>query len=122
MERYLLHKYSPGHRCKTSMRDLKEKVTPKAADNLFYTFKDQKYNLYKVLTVMDRMEVYAQELNVIEKVFSRHPELPFGSVGVFKDLGCLTIKKVIKMEDVAGKLIKVDNLYMTAPRNVLTEK
>ena len=104
------------------MRDLKEKVTAKSADNLIYTFKDQKYNLYKVLTVMDKTEVFAQELNVIEKVFPRQPELPFGSVGVFKDLGCLTIKKVIKMEDVAGKLIKVDNLYMTAPRNVLTEK
>ena len=122
MERYLLHKFSPGHRCKTAMRDLKEKVTPKAADNLFYTFQDQKYHLYKVLTVMDRTEVFAQELNVMEKVFSRHPELPFGSVGVFKDHGCLTTKKVIKMQDVAGKLIQVDNLYMTVPRNVLTAK
>ena len=104
------------------MRDLKEKVTSKSADNLFYTFNDQTYKLYKVLTVMDKTQVFAQELNVTEKVFRREPELPFGTVGVFKDHGCLTTKTVIQTEDVAGKVIKVNNLYMTAPRNVLTKK
>ena len=122
LERYLMTKFCPGHRCKTSMRSLAEKTTSKSADNLFYTFKDSEYKLFKVLKVMDTNEVYAQELNVAKKVFARHPELPFGSVGVFEDHGVLTIKKVIPMTEVAGKLVKIRNLYMTAPRNVLTEK
>ena len=115
-------KFVPGHRCQPSMRNLAEKTTSKSADNLFYTFKEKKYKLYKVLKVMDTHEVYAQELNVAEKVFARHPELPFGSVGVFEDQGVLTVKNVIPLKEVAGKLVKIKNLYMTAPRNVLTEK
>ena len=115
-------KFCPGHHCQPSMRNLSEKVTSKSSNNLFYTFKDRKYRLYKVLKVMDTHEVYGQELNVIEKVFSRHLELPFGAVGVFEDQGVLTVKEVIPMNAVAGKLVKIRNLYMTAPRNVLTEK
>ena len=122
LERYLMTKFCPGHRCQLAMRNLAEKTTSKSADNIFYTFKDKEYKLYKVLNIMDSNEVYAQELNVQEKVFARHPELAFGSVGVFEDKGILTIKKVIPMNEVAGKLVKVKNLYMTAPRNVLTEK
>ena len=104
------------------MKNLSEKSTIKSADNLFYTFINKEYKLYKVLKVMDDLKVYAQQLNVSEKTFSRHPELPFGTVEVFKDHGFLTTNTIIAIDEVAGKHVKTKNLYMTAPRNVLTEK
>ena len=115
-------KFLPGHRCRPSMAPLSSKTTSKTADNLVYTFKDKEYKLYKILEVMDDRAVYAQELNVVKKVFERHSELLFGTVGVFEDQGCLTTKTILQRDEIAGKLVKLPNLYLTAPRNVLTER
>ena len=55
-------------------------------------------------------------------VFARHPELLLGSVGVFKDKGDMTVKEVIQMNEISGKLVKIKNLFLTTPLNNITEK
>ena len=122
LQRQLVSKIVPGHKCHTQMRLLRDKETSKTADNLFYVFKDAEYKLYKVIGDITEENVFAQQLNVSRKVFNRLPDLDFGSVGVFVDHGLLTIKTVVPLSDISGKLVKIKNLYMTAPRNVLTEK
>jgi len=48
-------------------------------------------------------------------VFARHPELLLGSGGVFKDKEDMTVKEVIQMNEISGKLVKIKNLYLTTP-------
>ena len=116
-------KYSSKHRCMGNVRNLSSKETAKTADNLFYEYTaDHEYKLYKVLEVMDKELIYVLELKVIGKMFARQPELHFENVGIFEDHGLLPTKRVVKVSDIHGKLVKVNTLYMTASRNVLIAK
>ena len=66
--------------------------------------------------------MFKYPFNDAEMMFARNPELPLGYVGVFKDQGDTTVKKVIQMNEISGKLVKVKNLCSNSPQNIVTEK
>lgn len=103
------------------MKPIRPNSTSKARDDLVYIYKEKQYSMYQVLEILDDNYYDCVELNIEEKIFTRHASLNFGKVGVFKYHGLTTIKRNIHIEEINGKVVMNQNLLMTVPMNVLTQ-
>ena len=121
MEKILLKKFKP-HVCVPQMKPVKVKETAKTRDNLVYTFADGAYSVFEVTDEHDDGSFRCVELNVEEKTFATCRSLNFGHVGIFKNRGYTTITKQLRQNDFAGKVVKVEDLFVTVPLNVLVER
>ena len=57
-----------------------------------------------------------------DAAFKETPSLNWGKVGVFSDGNITNETVTIMKENVSGKCLKVNDLYLTCPNNVLEEK
>ena len=62
------------------------------------------------------------QLNMGERVFSRHPTMNFGLVGVFEDYGKKTTRRRMELHELSGKVFAHKGLLMSIPMNILCEK
>ena len=120
MEKLLLKKFKPHH-CQPQMKPVRVKETTKTCDNLVYVF-DEMYTLYEVLEDMEDGTFRCVELNIQDKVFQRTRSLNFGLVGIFQYHGYTTVEKILTEEELSGKVIRLEDLLVTVPRNVLVER
>lgn len=96
---------------------------PKENNSLIYVFNDnQKHELYKVEEIIDNNHFRCK---IQGKFPFKHPltlEYNWTNVGVFR-LGPLSEEtKIIKRSEICGKVIQVNNLLITCPKNVLFEQ
>ena len=103
------------------MRPIRLGKTTKKRDDLVYLFENGHYTLLQVREI-EGDTLVCDVINADPRVFQRHDDLDFGLVGVFKDFGNLAIQRTVHQQEVAGKLLRVRGLILTAPRNVLTER
>ena len=103
------------------MKPVKVGNTAKTRDDYIYTFKCGQFHLYQVKEITDGLYT-CSEFNTEEKTFRRHPNLNFGCVGVFVNHGFKTQSVTITLEEIAGKVLSIGALLMTASRNVLCER
>ena len=115
----MMRKYRP-HNCEKKMKPIKEGKTTKSRDDLVYTFNEGNFLLLKVESKTNDV-LNCSEINCEAKTFSRHEDLNFGLVGVFKDFGKRNRFHQIHENSIQGKLIRSRGLVMTASKNVLLE-
>ena len=89
-------------------------------NSLIYVHDSKGYNLYEINKITNTGKFLCLKYGKYPPTFS--VDLPWTSVGVFQK-GPLTDTQVeICPKNVSGKMIKVSNLLITCPKNVLREK
>ena len=121
MEKTLMRKYRPHGSCESPMKPISLANTTKKRDDLVYLFENGHYTLLQVKQI-EGDSLICDVINADPRVFQRHDDLDFGLVGVFKDFGNLSLQRTVHQREIAGKLLRVRGLILTAPRNVLIER
>ena len=90
-------------------------------NTLIYTYRLQTYHVYKIV------EITGDEINCVpliteEQEFEDTPNIVWENVGVFKFKEEGTETKQIRLNDIAGKIIKINDLLITCPKEILEEK
>ena len=119
-EKILMKRSIAPHSCKQPIH-YSPKDTPMESNSLIYTFHDKKYNFFKIIS-MDDENMECLKVGKYETSFPETPTLDWAAVGVFKAGGISDNIVTVCKENIAGKVIKVQDLFITCPINVLEEK
>ena len=120
MEQTLIKRSISPHCCKASIF-FSPKESPLESNCHVYTFIDQKYSFYKIIA-MDDTHLECLKVGKYEASFPETPNLNWAKVGVFQAGGISDEICQISRTDIKGKVIKVQQLLITCPNNVLQEK
>ena len=93
-------------------------------DSLIYTFINNKYTLYKVMSIdANTNTVTCYKHGMYKCTFNEVPHLNWTKIGVFKRGGVSELDmETISRKDIAGKVLHVNQFLLTCPNNVLQEK
>ena len=78
------------------------------------------YMLYKIHTVHDNL-LLCNKQGYFKTSFKEAPEIDWKTVGVFKEGGISDETELIYKYSVHGKVIRICNLLITVPINILHE-
>ena len=120
MQNVLLKRTIGPHCCQSSIF-YSSKETSMECNNLIYTFENNTYQCYKVNKVNEN-SFDCNAIGLFEKKFTETPTLNWSKVGVFKAGGIGNEKINILSSKVCGKIVRVQNLFITCPNNILREK
>ena len=109
-----------NHSCEKEIY-ISAKDTPMECNSIVYCYSDQKYTIYKVISIEEN-DLLCQEIEKIECSFPQTPNVNWTLVGVFKKGLIYDEEQVIPRENVKGKVLIIDDLLITCPTNVLQEK
>ena len=119
-ERIFLKRSLTPHKCENSIY-YSAKNTCLENNSMIYIFEDLSHKMYKICEVRDDFVVCYKQ-GRYKHTFEDLPTFDFSAVGVCKK-GLLSEEQiVIPKEQIDGKVLEVDNLLITCPRNVLLEK
>lgn len=120
LEKVML-KRSISHHCCEARIFYSPKDTAMESNSLIYTFLDSNYEIYKIKSIEN--DVFeCQKVGKYPITFPETPTLLWEKIGVFEAGGISEEVVYIRRNTVAGKVLKVQNLYVTCPKNVLLEK
>ena len=120
-ENILLKRALCRHSCEKDIY-LSNYDTALECNSLVYTYINDEYNFYKILDVIDDVEILCQPQGKFMCEFKETPELCWSSVGVFKKGPTSTEMIKVPHKSIAGKVLKVGEYLITCPENVLKEK
>ena len=92
-------------------------------NNLIYTYRLGEYKFYKINDIENDNKIFkCHEIEIAPYVFTDTPDLRWEDVGVFEEQSIHS--EIVNVEStlVEGKLVRVQNLLMTCPINILEEK
>ena len=116
----LLKRTLSFHCCKATIY-FSPKDTTMECNSYVYTFKGNEYHLYKIVSIEDDT-FECNIVEIIETMFPETPTLNWGKVGVFKSGEIKNEIQFIQRQEIAEKINKVQNLFITCPNNILEEK
>ena len=87
---------------------------------IIYVYENQKHVLYKINTIHDNL-LLCNRQGYFNTTFKETPELQWNTVGVFKEGGISDETEIVNKYRVTGKVIRICNLLITVPINVLRE-
>ena len=120
LQRVYLKRNLERHTCNPQIL-FKTKDTSLESNNLIYVFKFGEYNLYKIMKIHDNT-MTCVKIKTCNVSFPGASTLNWKKVGVFR-LDEITNETVtIKPEDIDGKVIKINDVLLTCPINILDEK
>ena len=120
LQKVFLKRALSHHSCKSPIY-YSPKETACESNSLIYTFKDSQYSIYKINSIEDdTFECF--KVGKYDHSFPETPTMNWAKVGVFEAGGISDEIEFIDKKIVSGKVLKVDNLYLTCPINVLEEK
>ena len=120
LSQVMLKRSISSHCCESSIF-YSPKDTPLESNSLIYTFNENQYEFYKIKSIQDNsMDCY--KVGKSQTSFPETPTLNWSNIGVFKAEGIFEEIVEISKQDICGKVIKVQDLYVTCPINVLLEK
>ena len=108
------------HKCENDIY-ISVKNTQMECNNLIYTFHQNTYTLYVVKSIQENL-LTCQIQETLPCSFRETPTLNWGIIGVFEKGPLLNDEIVIDRKNVKGKVLCVNNLLLTCPRNILLEK
>ena len=117
----ILLKRSISHHCCKASIFFSPKETPLESNCYVYTFTDSKYNFFKIKTINNNI-LECQKVGKYTTSFPETPNLSWEKIGVFEVGGISDEIVHINKDEIAGKVIKVKNYFLTCPNNVLLEK
>lgn len=120
LEKVLIKRAIGPHCCKPSMF-FSAKDSPMESNSQIYQFDGNTFHFFKIMHIDDET-LYCQKLSKSEAYFPETPDLHWSKVGVFKAGNLTTEMAQIAKNNVSGKFLTVDNLFLTCPANVLEEK
>ena len=120
LQKVYLRRSLSRHTCKPKIT-FKLNDTSLECNNLIYTFRFGEYQLYKIVHISET-DFNCVKIKTENATFRGATTLPWKKVGVFKlnEFSQESVK--IKPENVAGKVVKVNDVLLTCPLNVLDEK
>ena len=89
------------------------------SNSIVYIY-DTCYKLYKTSEVHDNLLICYKQ-GYFQTSFKETPELNWAHIGVFKEGGLSEEQEIIHKNKIDGKVIRVNNLLITVPINVLRE-
>lgn len=120
MQKVFLKRALSTHEC-TPTTHITNHNTELECNDLIYTFVHRTYHCYKVVDINN--DVFdCLEINTTEVFYEEVPNLNWDTVGVFKEESMGTEKIRINQRFVAGKLVKIKDILLTCPMNILNEK
>ena len=120
MQKVLLKRVIGHHCCKPSIF-YSTNESGLETNCYIYTYSEFEYHFYKIISIEEN-SMTCLMVEKHEKHFPETPNLNWGKVGVFT-AGNVTEDIVsIEKNDIAGKIIRVRDLFLTCPINVLEEK
>ena len=120
LQKCLMRRAIGPHCCETSIY-LSPKETSHESNCYIYTYVNKQYSFFKILSI-DNDHLTCYKVGKYVTSFPETPTLKWEKVGVFKAGGISDEVVTVHRADVAGKVIRVDNLFITCPNNVLREK
>lgn len=87
---------------------------------LIYTFVQNNYDIYKI-TNIENDTMPCCKVGKYVTSFPETPTLKWEKIGVFQAGGISDEVCYIERNEIAGKVIRVQNLFITCPNNVLRE-
>lgn len=120
MQQILIKRALSNHHCKPSIF-YSPKDTALESNSCIYTFNDNEYEFFKILSIDDN-SMHCAKFEKSETIFPETPTLNWSKVGVFEAGNMIDEMITLEKENVAGKFLKIDNLFITFPINVLEEK
>ena len=122
METVLMKRAIGPHTCSPKMT-LTNYETSLERNNLVYTFENRSYSMYKITEIHDAQEMLmCVKIKTRRKKFVETPTLNWETVGVFELESFSESPVKIDMNSVSGKIIQINKILMTCPKNVLEEK
>ena len=120
MEKILLKRAIGPHCCKASIF-FSPKDTAYESNCYIYTFSNKEYSFFKIVSINEN-SLECLKVGKYQTSFPETPTLNWAKVGVFAAGGISEEIAIIEKENVAGKVIRVKNYFLTCPNNVLEEK
>ena len=88
------------------------------SNSIIYIYEENQYNFYIIHTVHDNL-LLCYKQGHFEHKFKETPEINWSSVGVFKEGGISDETEIVHKGRVHGKAIRICDLLITVPINVL---
>lgn len=120
MSKVLIKRIIGPHCCEMSIK-YSSKNTQMERNNLIYTFNDNQYKIFEIKE-MSENHAQCQKINIDVQKFDETPELNWSKVGVFKEASVAEQIHNIPLDSIQGKVIKIDDILITCPNNILREK
>ena len=120
MQKILLKRAIAPHCCKATIF-FSPKETAYESNCYVYTFSDNEYFFYKIVS-MNEESLECCKVGKYHTSFPETPTLDWAKIGVFAAGGISDEIEIIEKKNVAGKVIRVKNYFLTCPNNVLVEK
>lgn len=91
-------------------------------NSLIYTFKEKQFKFYNIVKINPDRSFQCTEQGRFPYVCSLTPDIDWSTVGVFKQGPSNLNENTIKLCEISGKVLKVKDLLLTCPLNVLKEQ
>lgn len=119
MKKVMLKRIIGSHCCSSSIY-YSHKNTQKECNNLIYRYSNDKYNIYKIINKSEET-LTCQNIKTKEKIFEETPTLKWSKVGVLEDSNEIGDTVEFQTNTIHGKVVKIDDLLLTFPNNLLRE-
>ena len=120
LQKVLIKRTIGTHCCKPSIY-YSTKETAYESNCYIYTFLQNEYSFFKINSINENtFECF--KVGKYQAHFPETPTLNWAKVGVFQAGGISEETSIIDRRNVAGKIIRVKNYFLTCPNNVLEEK
>ena len=116
----LMKRILKKHQCRNTI-SVTNYDTSLECNKLIYTYVNKEYKFYEVSDINNNV-FFCHQIGKYPVVFPETPEINWSSVGVFKKGALSNDVTKLRMSDISGKVIKVGNLLLTCPENILNEK
>ena len=116
----LLKRMLSHHVCQETIY-YSEKDTALECNSLIYVYENNAHVMYKIQSVQENVFI-CNQLGNHPVTFPCTTMLNWSSVGVYRKGGLSSIEVNVQKNEVAGKVIKVNNYLITCPVNILREK
>ena len=120
MSKILMKRTISSHCCKPTIF-YSPRESAMESNCYIYTFNDKQYNFFKIKEINDN-SMQCFKVGKYPKIFPETPTLNWSNIGVFEAGGISDEIVTVAKHDISGKILRVDNLYITCPINVLEEK
>ena len=116
----LLKRMLSNHVCEETIY-YSEKDTALECNSLIYVYENNAHVIYKIVSSLKDTFICNQMGNH-KATFPNTNMLNWSSVGVYKKGGLSSENVTVKRDQIAGKVLKIKNLLITCPVNILREK
>lgn len=120
MENIMLKRSISHHTCKSKIF-FSPKESNLESNSLVYTFKENKYEFYKIQAIENNV-FQCFKVGKYVHTLPETPTLHWDQIGVFQAGGISDDIVHVRKHDIAGKVLAVNELFLTCPNNVLLEK